>query len=332
MFNNSVNCCLYWASQIFLVNFRKWLILLHASCVTLLGWKHSCRQYKKALHAFWTITICYYSSSNLKRIMGTATIFTTLTCCLLAAMCSCNALFCNTCVPEQCPVATNCPVGKVMDSCGCCEVCAIPLEGTCNTDLDFGRCADGRFCLPDGGLFSGTTAGKCLGEIKLQLYMSAWLSEQILHEVLWFCFSLWLPFLFCRHYWVLFLWLWCHWWYVWLRLFQFLPDQDLHVQRLAVLWSKHIWELNWRCDLALDLAACKHYFKRCAWVYLSIIINCAITSFVIHAEVPVCVSFGCEIVADHCQCKYNESCPMTSFSYSTHDECEDAMKCKFISD
>ncbi len=98
------------------------------------------------------------------RRMKTATIFTTLTCCLLAAMCSCNALFCSTCVLEQCPEANDCPAGKVMDSCGCCEVCAIPLGGACHTVEDLGLCADGKFCLPDGGLFSGAISGKCLGE------------------------------------------------------------------------------------------------------------------------------------------------------------------------
>ena len=86
-------------------------------------------------------------------------------------------------------------------------------------------------------------------------------------------------------------------------------------------------QLKVRCDIALDLAACKHYFKL-ACPSLNLHDQPSINCFVAHAEVPVCVSFGCEIVDDRCQCKYNESCPMTSFSYSTLDECENAMKCK----
>ncbi len=97
--------------------------------------------------------------------MKSGAIFSTLTyCCLLAAICSGNALFCNTCVPELCPEAKDCPAGKVMDSCGCCEVCAIPLGSACNTVTDIGLCENGKFCLPDGGLFSGAISGTCLGE------------------------------------------------------------------------------------------------------------------------------------------------------------------------
>ena len=98
--------------------------------------------------------------------MRTAITVATLTCCLLAAISVCNAIFCNTCVREQCPQVTDCTVGTVLDTCGCCEVCAIPEGGSCNTQ-EAGLCVGETNCLPDGGLLSGSLNGKCLSECNI---------------------------------------------------------------------------------------------------------------------------------------------------------------------
>lgn len=94
-----------------------------------------------------------------------------LLCFLLAAVCSCSAIFCNPCDSEQCPEAVNCTAGTVLDTCQCCQVCAIPYGEPCKTE-DIGLCADGNFCLPDGGLFSGSLTGKCLGKELIMLFFS----------------------------------------------------------------------------------------------------------------------------------------------------------------
>jgi len=95
------------------------------------------------------------------------------TSCTLAVILACNALFCNPCEQTQCPDVQDCPVGTVMEPCGCCEVCAIPEGESCNT-MEFGLCADEKFCLPDGGLSSGAITGKCLGmSIELKYFSLA---------------------------------------------------------------------------------------------------------------------------------------------------------------
>nr|XP_022330718.1 cysteine-rich motor neuron 1 protein-like [Crassostrea virginica] len=76
-----------------------------------------------------------------------------------------DALLCNQCDQDGCLVPENCTRGRILDACGCCEVCGLDVNETCGGPFGVaGRCGVGLECAlsPEvGGRIRGSAFGIC---------------------------------------------------------------------------------------------------------------------------------------------------------------------------
>ena len=48
--------------------------------------------------------------------------------------------------------------------------------------------------------------------------------------------------------------------------------------------------------------------------------------FFCHLEITPCLTFGCSVKGDKCECYYNNVCPLQKLPFYTREECEDTLK------